>query len=57
MGTVEDTITNAFQVGYKFAKEKIKAPIFLLVEEALIDDVQKGHLDILLVRKVTNWRN
>lgn len=39
-GTVEDTIADVIQGGCMTAKEGIKAPIFHLIEEALIDVVQ-----------------
>lgn len=50
--TVEDTVADVIQVPYISAKGVINAPLFHLVEEALIDVVQKGCLNTLLIRNM-----
>lgn len=41
-GTVKDTLVNKVQVGYRFVKEIIKAPMFHSVEKAPIQVFQHG---------------
>lgn len=48
----ENNIADAIQVRYTSAKEGMGLPVFLLVKEALIQDIQQDHLDTLLVRNV-----
>lgn len=52
MSTVENTIANVIQVGYRSSKEGTKMPFFHLVTIELVDVVQYGRLDTLLVRIV-----
>lgn len=50
--TIEDTIADVMHVGYTSSKERINAPIFHLVEKALINVPEQGCLETLLVCRV-----
>lgn len=49
---VEDTFVDTFHIRYVAVKEEVETPIFKYVEEALVDIVQEGKLDTLLVMNV-----
>lgn len=49
---MEEILISALQVGYKAAKEGVKAPLFNVEGEVIDDTIMKGRMYTLLMRNI-----
>lgn len=50
----EDKLIRALQVGYGASKNGVKTPLFNLVREAIVDILQQGKMDSMLMGNIEN---
>lgn len=49
---LEDTLIHAAQVGYEATETRVRTLLFNLVGEVIVDTIQKGKMDSLLMRNI-----